>query len=133
MKVQMKIVTVKRLYSMPFGKHNAAFPELKYKQPGMPNHRHNYWERCEAPEYRDQGDYNQDSFVVERPVWNDGPQADLPRNARPQAPIAQLGGRAALHAVAGGGVAREERKETVLDKAGEEDHACCLALYCELA
>ena len=31
LKVQMKIVTVKRLYSMPFGQHNAAFPELKYR------------------------------------------------------------------------------------------------------
>ena len=67
----MKMVTVKRLYSMPFFRYNAAFPELKYKEPGRPAHRHNYWDRCEEQEYRDHGDYSRDSPIVSRPVWND--------------------------------------------------------------
>ena len=94
----MKIVTVKRLYSMPFFRYNAAFPELKHKEPGRPAHRHNYWDRCEEHEYRDNGDYNRNEPIVSRPVWNDQPGADggdLLRNAIPQAAAAAMGGRAA--------------------------------------
>jgi len=53
--ITLKPVEVSYMWSTPFGKHNSAHPEMKYKTPGAPRDNHDYWRY--ADNHPDGADY----------------------------------------------------------------------------